>query len=156
MNFEPIILHVQEYGIAYFGIALVILPLLVVFRKYTLPFIYHSVEYILYCAVAHVMIGGLVRAFSWFRSETTFKSFDDSAPVASFKTPIAQGFWQKELYNPEWLFWFEVGVAALLLYVVIFVRPVKFKQKPYKSKKPAPGQLSSRDGRPKQYTVNVK
>lgn len=157
MNFEPIILHVQEYGFVYFGVALVSIPLIVVFRKYTLPFIYHTVEYALYCSVAHFFIGGLTRAFSWFRGQTTFKSFDDSEPVASFTTPLTNGFWQKDLYTPEWLFWFEIGVAVLLLYVVVIVRPVKFKQKPYKSRKPKPGQLSSRDGRPaKQYTVNVK
>lgn len=156
MNFEPITLHVQEYGIVYFGAAIVVIPLLVVFRKYTLPVIYHGVEYLLYCAVAHILIGGLTRAFSWFRSETTFKAFDDKTPVAGFTTPLTNGFWQKDLYNPEWLFWFEIGVAVLLLYVVVVIRPVKFKHKPYKSRKPAPGQLSSRDARPKQYSVNIK
>ncbi len=159
MNVEPLIAHLQENGVAYFLGALVGIPLLVVFRKYTVPFFLHTVEYLLYCACAHVLIGGLTRAFSWFRAETAFKSYSGevSADFVPFSTPIAMNFWQRELYSPEWLFWFECCIGVLLLYVVIFIRPVKFKQKPYKSKRPAPGQLSSHgSGRPKEYTVGAK
>jgi hypothetical protein len=157
MNTEAIMLHLQENGIAYFAGAVVLIPLSIVFRKYTLPVLYHTCEYVLYCAVAHTLIGGLTRAFSWFRSETAFKSYsgDVSSEFKPFTTPLNQNFWQRELYSPQWMFWFEVGVALLLLYIVIVVRPVKLKQKPYKSKRPAPGQISA-GNRPKQYTMKAK
>ncbi len=158
MNTEAISLHLQENGVAYFVAAVVLIPLIVVFRKYTLPVLYHTVEYALYCAVAHVLIGGLTRAFSWFRGETSFKNYngDLSPSFVPFTTPLNLNFWQRELYSPQWLFWFEVGVAVMLLYVVIFIRPVKFKQKPYKSKKPAPGQISSGAKSAKHYGVTAK
>ena len=157
MNTEAITLHIQENGIVYFGVAVVLIPLIVVFRKHTLPVIYHAAEYLLYCAVAHVLLGGLVRAFSWFRGETTFKNYDGSmsAQFTPFTTPLNLNFWQRELYSPQWLFWFEIGVAVLLLYVVLFIRPVKFKNKPQVNKKPKPGQLSSNMGQ-RRYGVSAK
>lgn len=157
MNTEAITLHLQENGVAYFVGSVVLIPLLVVFRKYTLPVLYHTAEYAIYCAIAHVLIGGLTRVFSWFRAETSFKNYsgDLSPDFVAFTTPLNSGFWQRELYSPQWLFYFEIAVALLLLYVVIFVRPIKFKQKPYKSKKPAPGALSSTSTE-KRYGVAAK
>jgi hypothetical protein len=158
MNVEAITLHLQENGIAYFLVAVVIIPLAVVFRRYTLPFLYHTAEYAIYCAVAHTVIGGLTRAFSWFRAETAFKSYSGqlSPDFVPMTTPLNMNFWQRSLYSPQWLFWFEIAVALLLVYVVIFIRPAKFKQKPYVSKKPKPGQISSGNATTRHYGVSAK
>jgi hypothetical protein len=148
MNLDAITLHLQVNGVAYFVGAMVVIPLLVVFRKYTLPFLYHTVEYVAYVTIAHVFIGGLVRTFSWFRGETSFKNYngDLSADFKPFTTPMTGEVWNRSLYTPLWVFWFEVVVAVILLYVVVFVRPIKFHNKTYSNKKPAPGKLSSRMG----------
>ena len=158
MNADALVLHLQHNGIAYFVGAMVVIPLIVVFRKYSLPFLFHVGEYLVYCALAHVMISGLTRAFSWFRGETSFKNYagELEADFVPFTTPLNLNFWQRELYSPEWLFWFECGVAALLLYVVIFLRPVKFRNKTYESRKPKPGNLSAKRTTPRAYRAATK
>ncbi len=111
-------------------------PLLYLFRKQTLPVIYHSVEFVIYCGVVHYVIGGVMRVASWYRSETSFRNTDGSLAkeFTPFTTPLNLHFWEKELYNPQWFFYVEVVVAVLLLYVVIFIRPTRFKRNVYKGR----------------------
>lgn len=130
MTLDTIMQHVQDNLAAYAVGGVVALAIILVFRKYTIPFLYHTGEYLFYCTVIHVVLSGLIRAFSWFRSETTFKNYDGglSKDFEAYTTPVSLNFWQKELYNPEWLFWVEVVLAVVLLYVVIVIRPTKFNR----------------------------
>jgi len=108
--------------------AAIFLPIILITRKYSLPAILYVVEYTAYCVVAHLTVGGLTRTFSWFKSQTTFEALDDTGMEdrLGYTTPFNLDFWQKELYNPEWLFWLELGIAVALLYVVVMMRPLKF------------------------------
>ena len=144
MTIESIVHHIQDHAAVFAVGGVLFLILTIVFRKFMLPLLYHTGEYILYCTVAHTFLAGFVRAFSWFREETEFKNFKGET-VSTFKpytTPMNLNFWQHSLYNPTWLFWFEAVIAAGLLYIVIVIRPTRMRHNTYKSKKPAPGAIS--------------
>ena len=144
MSIDTISVHVQDHAAAYAVGGVIFLIVTVVFRKFMLPLLYHTAEYLAYCTVAHVLLGGFVRTFSWFREETEFKNFkgETLSTFKPFTTPLDLNFWQQSLYNPHWLFWFEAVIAAGLLYVVVVIRPTRLRHKTYKSKKPAPGAIS--------------
>jgi len=141
---NTLIANIQSNAAMYAVGAVAALVITLVFRKWVLPFLYHTAEYIAYCTVAHFLLGGFVRAFSWFRGETEFKNFKgDLDPAwAPYTTPLDLNFWQMNLYNPQWLFWLEAIMAAGLLYVVIVIRPTRLKHKPIESKRPKPGARS--------------
>ncbi len=122
-------------GLYVAGAALV-LPLLYLFRKQTAPVLYHTTEFLVYCIVFHIVTGGIIRVASWFRLETSFKNHDGStaANYEAFTNPLNFNFWQKELYNPEWFYYFELAAAVGFLYLVIFVRPMRFKKNIYKGR----------------------
>jgi len=145
MNVDEILEHLQANAAAYAIGGVTALIIIVAFYKYVKPVLYHTAEYLLYCTVVHMFLAGFVRAFSWFREETQFKNFkgDLDPGWSPYTTPVTNAFWKKEFYNPEWLFWVEVGLAAFLLYVVIVIRPVRLKHKAVLSKKPKPGEISS-------------
>lgn len=137
---DAVITFFQEYG-AMIAVGLaIILPLGYVFRKYTVPLVFYTLEYATYVAIFHVVLHGIVSMFSWFRGETEFKNFDGSLrdDFVAITTPLYDGFWIRELYSPEWLFYFELVIAAGLLYVVTVVRPTRFgKNNKYKGNKNA-------------------
>lgn len=157
MNLDAIVQHVQA-NLAVYGVAVaVVVPVIFIFRKYTIPFLYHTAEYVIYFGVFHMLFAGLTRAFSWFRVETAFKNYDGSISkdFHPYTTPVNLDFWKIDQYSPHWLFWFEVSVAAMLLYVVIVVRPTRFnkrnnkrhaRQKAAKAVKPQGGRYGSRPG----------
>jgi len=128
---NPLIEHIQSNMNMYIVLALAILPPVIYFQKYTLPVIYHTVEYVLYCTIVHVFFGGLMRIFSWFRGETKFKNYDGSidSAFAGYSTPLNLHFWDKSQYTPVGLFYTEVAFALIILYVVIFLRPTSFRKK---------------------------
>lgn len=137
---DTIIQHIEQ-NVALYVIAVAFAaPLLYLFRKQTLPVIYHGIEYIIYCGVFHYSSGAVMRLISWYRSETSFRNTDGSLAkeFTPFTTPLNLHFWEKELYNPQWFFYAEAVVAVLLLYVVIFIRPTRFKRNVYAAKKEGP------------------
>ncbi len=144
MNTDNLISNLQSNAAIYAVAAAAALVITVVFRKWVIPFLYHTVEYAIYFAAAHSFLAGFVRAFSWFREETEFKNFkgDVVGDWTPYTTPFSLDFWQMSLYNPQWLFWLELAIAALLLYVVVIIRPTRLKAKPMQNKKPKPGEIS--------------
>ena len=152
--------HLQTHQTAYIVGLACALPLFILFRKYTLPALYHVLEFSIYVVCMHVLMGGIIRMFSWFREETAFKSALGE-PLNGFvpmTTPISDGFWLKKNYSPEWLFYFELGLIAFIMYVVIVIRPVKlgntnfYKGKEAAKKKAAKKKKSGRRGTPGSYS----
>ena len=137
---DTVIQHVEQ-NLAFYLLAVAFsAPLLYVFRKQAVPVIYHSIEYAIYCGVFHFFLGGLLRVGSWYRSETSFKNADGSfaKEFTPFTTPLNLHFWEKELYQPQAVFYVEVVAAILILYVVIFIRPTRFKRNVYKPRTETP------------------
>ncbi len=137
---DTIIQHIEQHLALYVVAAVLGAPVLYLFRKRAVPVIYHSVEYIIYCGLFHYFIGGILRVMSWFRSETSFRNTDGSLAkeFTPFTTPLNLHFWEKELYQPQWFFYVEAVVAVLLLYLVIFIRPTRFKRSVYRRRTEQP------------------
>ena len=131
---NTVIQHVEQNLTIYVIAVALGAPLLYLFRKQTVPVIYHSMEYAIYCGVFHFILGGLLRVSSWFRSETSFRNTDGSLAkeFVPFTTPLNWHFWEKELYQPQAVFYVEAVAALLILYVVIFIRPTRYKRNVYK------------------------
>lgn len=138
---DPIVQHVQENLAMYAVIGVVLLPVAYVFRKQVVPFLYHTAEFLVYCALTHALLGGFTRAASWFREQTTFQNaIEAKRGPTNWTTPLNFDLWQKELYNPQWLFYVEIALALGLLYVVVAIRPIRHKRnvnKLAKNKTPA-------------------
>jgi hypothetical protein len=127
---ESAVAFLQEHGAMLAVLAAILLPLGYVFRKFTVPFLFHTAEFAIYVSVFHVVLHGLVRMFSWFRAETEFRNFDGSLrdDFNPIQTPLFHQFWNRELYSPEWLFYVELAAVGVMLYLVIVVRPTRFAQ----------------------------
>ena len=137
---DTIIQHVEQ-NLAIYAIAVALgAPLLYLFRRQTVPVIYHSIEYAIYCGLFHFFFGGLLRVGSWFRSETSFRNMDGSLAeeFKPFTTPLNWHFWEKELYQPQAVFYVEAVAALLILYVVVFIRPTHYKRNIYRGRVEVP------------------
>lgn len=133
---DPIVQHLQDNLAVYAVAAAVLLPVAYVFRRQVVPFIYHTFEYLVYCTLTHILLGGFTRAASWFHEQTTFhNAIEAKRGPTNWTTPISTNFWHKELYNPEWLFYMEIVLALGLLYVVVVIRPIRHRRNVYKGSK---------------------
>ena len=127
---DAIIQHLQEHMAIYVVAVVVVLPLLYAFRYWTFPVIFHAVEGVFYFACVHMVIAGLVRFFQYFKSQTEMENaLGPGEAQAAFTTPVNFNFWQKDLYNPEWLFFLEIAAILGIAYVVLKLRPVNYKRK---------------------------
>ena len=123
---EPVIAFLKEnpgMGV----VALVILiPLAIVFQKKAAPVIFHTIEYVLYVIIAHYFIHATVKVIAWYKSQTPDVNDITAAPYTSPRNPVTENFFDKELYNPTGLLYFEALVAVAILYIVIVVRPTSY------------------------------
>lgn len=125
---SDLISNVQEHAAILVVLAIVLLPILYAFRRYTGPFFMYVGELIAYSLVFHTIVHGIVRLFAWFRKESAFRDgfgnpIDEISPL---RTPFLNNFWDRALYAPTWLFYFELVCVAAIFYVVIFLRPTRF------------------------------
>lgn len=138
---EAVYEHVQENMVGYIVLAVVLLAVTVAFRKYTLPAIFYTIETSIYIVVFHTVFTGMVRFASWFRSQTEIRSTRATASqyTGEFFTPMKE-FWRKDLYSPEWLYYFEIAVIVAIIIIVIRYRPTAFGRKnKYRSTQNVPG-----------------
>lgn len=116
---DAVVAHLQERWIAYVAILLCSSPLLYVFRKQVVPVVWYSCEMAIYMAMFHLLLHAVVRVARWFKLESTFMT--DKVDTG-WTTPIFT-FWDRGVYNPQWLFYFELVVAILIVAGVVKYRP---------------------------------
>ena len=124
---DQIIAHVQENLTGYLVGLGCALPIILIFRKHTFPIIGLSLESALYFAIFHVFVSGVVRFFGWFRKESSFqRALGDGSPTTmrSFTTPIMEPWWDKTLYHPDWLMYFEMVCIFLIVVATFKYRPL--------------------------------
>lgn len=125
MNIEVILEHLQANMVAYGIIALCILPILYMARKYVVPFIFYTLEILVYMVVVHVSVYTITRVAAWFRDSSSFdNAFGRKSEQTNWSTPLLE-FWQREAYEPSWVFWFEIVVSVLIVIAVFRYRPMK-------------------------------
>ena len=123
---EPIITFAME-NLGFAAIVGILLILIIaVNQKKMMPFVYHSVECVVYFLAFHYLFWLGVSVANWYANET------NPTEGFGFKTPgglLSQNFADKALYTPVSLFYFEVAMAVLILYLVIVIRPTSYSGK---------------------------
>lgn len=125
---EAVVTHFQTHATYYIGGAIVLLPVLIYFRKWTFPALFFTVETLLYLAIMHLVLAGIVRAGAWFKGETAMEVVGEAAPPPNWTTPLYE-FWRVELYEPRTVAYVELALAAAVVLAVIRFRPLRFKRR---------------------------
>lgn len=100
-----------------------IIALIVVNKKRMLPILYHILEFLAYLTVCHYLLAGAVAAINYFADATNLGT------VHGYTTPwriLEQNFADKALYSPIGLYYAEILLVVVLLYLVIIVRPTNY------------------------------
>jgi len=127
---EPVLEHFREYYKLYAGIALVGLPPILIFRRFTIPAILYVVEFVIYAVLMHCLLGGVIRLAAWFKAESAMKrAFDARANTnPGWITPFRY-FYDRALYNPPWLFYLEIALLVAILAAMWKYRPLRAQKK---------------------------
>jgi len=124
---DVVIDHFQQWYLAYAGAAVLCVPLIYFTRRYSLPFIQFCIEIALYSFIMHVLVWCVVGLATWFKNNSTMTALDENKrtkDVAFWETPLLE-FWNREAYNPTWVFWLECVFALVIVYLVFRFRPMK-------------------------------
>jgi hypothetical protein len=135
---DAILTHIQERAMAYGAVAVCCLPLLSLFRRQVVPGLWYIGEIAIYLCLFHGVLHGVVRLVRWFKMESTFGALYNEKIDPGWQTPLLD-FWDRALYKPSWLFYFEVIVAVFILYGV-------WRFRPFKVQKRAPRRVDGRRG----------
>ena len=127
---EPLVEHFKEFYVYYLIGAACILPPLIFFRRFTVAAFMYLIELCIYLALMHGVMYGVIAVAAWFKDQSTMKrargligeTFDPG-----WTTPILR-FWDKEGYEPQWLIYFEIGLAVLILYLMWKFRPPRMRR----------------------------
>ena len=136
---EIVIDHFQSYWMYYAIGAAVLLPPLIYFRRWSSPLIQYAIEYVIYLGLTHVGLGTIVRVAGWFMDQSTMKRArglvgENYNP--GWETPWLE-FWNRELYNPVWLFYAEIVVAVLVFVLMVRLRGIGLQRKKRKKVPPS-------------------
>jgi len=139
--------HFQSYWMYYAIGAACLLPPIIYFRRWSLPLIQYAVEYVIYLGLFHVGLAVIVLVAGWFKDQSTMKRARGLVGAnynPGWETPWLE-FWNRELYNPMWLFYFEIVVAVVVLVLMVRIRGIGVQRKkrrkiPPSKKVAAPGE----------------
>jgi hypothetical protein len=123
--------HVQTY-LKFYALGIVVaVPFLYFTRKWTLPLILYAVEMCIYFSIMHVIIHAFVGITAWFRTNSSIRALrKDGMPIDAvyWTTPLVR-FWDKTVYDPQWLLYVEYGFMVAIVFLVLKYRPMH-TQKP--------------------------
>jgi uncharacterized integral membrane protein len=114
------------------GIVLAV-PFVYFTRKWTVPLILYSIEICIYFLIMHVFVHCAVIVTAWFKTNSSIRALrKDGMPTDAvfWTTPMAK-FWDKTLYDPEWIVYMEYAFMAIIVILV-------FKYRPMHTQKPKP------------------
>ena len=121
---DAFIVHMQQNWLGYVILLALLLPFIYVFRRVALPAIQWALELCVYASAFHIVMHFLLRVIRWFRTESQMKMLADERVDPGWQTPLTQ-FWDKSLYKPEWVLYFEIGMVVLFVLLMIRYRPMK-------------------------------
>ena len=147
---EALTEHLTEHYGTYIVAGAVVLPIIIIFRRWAIPFIQFIVEFIVYSSVMHVIIYAIVRLAAWFKDQSSMKrAFGPAGQTdhPGWETPLLE-FWNREAYIPGWVLYLEVAFALAIFVLMWRLRPMtpqKVKKKPPPKKKPSGRYTFDRD-----------
>lgn len=128
---ELVLEHLKaNYGLYIVG-TMVLLPTIYVTRRWTVPIILFLVELSIYFALMHGVMNLLVAITRWFKENSSMRALrEDGKPLDTpeWGTPLLN-FWDKTAYDPQWLVYLELSLAAIILFLVWRYRPIKFQRR---------------------------
>jgi len=125
MDYQAVVDHLQANYIAYGIAALCLLPVLILGRKYVVPFILYVIEICIYISLVHLTIFTIAKVAAWFRDSSSFdQAFGRDSEKTEWSTPLLEP-WDRFAYEPGWIFWFEIVVFVLIIIAVFRYRPMK-------------------------------
>jgi hypothetical protein len=128
MTIQDILTHLQTNAIAYVVVGVCLLPILYIFRRWSVPTILYTLEITIYWSLMHAVMGALVRFAAWFKDQSSMKrAFDtrDFVPP-DWTTPWLEP-WKLEGYEPRWVAYLEIIFAVLILAAVLRYRPMRIQ-----------------------------
>lgn len=128
--------HLQEYWGYYAVGAAIVLPLLFMTRKYSMPVIQFALEFVIYSGLFHVFMVVLVYLAKAFKENTQMTWRDEDRVSVPWNIPLKE-FWDYTLYEPGWVFYFEIGVMVLILIAMLKFRPMKTQRKRSRRRRPS-------------------
>jgi len=121
---ETLLAHIQEHLLEYgAGTAFVLIAVFFT-RKWTLPVIQWAIELCAYAAIFHVILHFIVAVAAWFNYESQMKMLKDERVATGWQTPLFE-FWNRELYKPSWVLWFEIAFAIGAFILMVRLRPMR-------------------------------
>lgn len=123
--------HVQTNLTAYIiGCALAV-PFIYFTRKWTVPAILYTLEISIYLAIMHIIVHLVVGLTAWFKTNSSIRALNkEGVPVDAvfWATPVVR-FWDKTLYDPQWIAYMECAFIVVTTILVLKFRPMH-TQKP--------------------------
>ena len=137
--FNPIMEHVVANPVIYGIVALLAVIIIYFTRPYSTSFIFYSIEIFIYIFIMHTIMHVLVYLTAGFSNQTTMRNvFDGEARgVATWTTPLVN-FWERDVYDPQWIMWFEIVLVIIIIGLVRYFRPMKVQTKVKSSMKIEP------------------
>jgi len=138
--------HFQSFWKYYAVAGVLLLALIIYFRRWALPLLQYTVEYCIYLGLLHVGLGTIVRVASWFKDQSTMKrarGLVGQSYNPGWETPWLR-FWDRELYSPEWLLYMEIIFALVVLLLMVRIRGIGVQRT--KRKRGAPPKKTSEAG----------
>ena len=153
--FAPILPHLKEYAILYIVGVPVLIGIIALTRRYSVPAIVFALEIVVFSGVMHCMVHLMVQIFSWFKNNSAMQMVRDPERDVHWTTPLFR-FWERETYEPGWVIWLEVALFCVILFLVYRFRPLKpqYKHKSrYGKATPTKQESKKKDtwGQPKDY-----
>ena len=135
---EPVVEHLREFYRVYVFVAVITVPIVIVFRRYTVPAIAYAFELCVYAAIVHGLFHATLRLAAWFKDQSSMKrAFGDVAPGAEdpgWTTPLLE-FWKRGEYSPEWILYVEAVLLVGVIYLIWRYKPLRPQKK---GRKPPP------------------
>ena len=80
-------------------------------------------EFVIYSSIVHVVLHVIIRVAAWFQYESQMKFLEKDKVHSGWITPLV-AVWNREAYNPKWVFYLELAMAAIVLFLMIRYRPM--------------------------------
>ncbi len=123
--------HFQANIWIYLAGAVVVLPLVYLTRKWSVPAILYTIEIAIYMLIMHTSVFLLVKVTRWFKQESSMRALrPDGTPegAPTWGTPYFE-FWRRDLYDPPWIVYAELAFIVVIVYLVWRYRPLKVQRR---------------------------
>lgn len=131
---DAVLVHLQERWPIYAVVAVLLAPVIYFTRRFTVPLILWTIEVCIYLTMLHLFTFGLVKATVWFKYNTQMAWKEETKVMEPWTVPLTE-FWRRDLYIPQWIFWFELVFLFVVIGLILKYRPMRV-QSPLPKRQP--------------------